>query len=250
VEEVKEKRAHYLYLRSLPLPIREETLHGCRTRLSPEATVRRWWYIDAEGKVLGRLANQIVKIVMGKHKPIYDPAKVLGDFVVVVNAEKVHLTGKKAQQNVYRYHTGWPGGLVEIPHERMLSTKPIEVLRRAVAGMLPKNLLRKERLKLMRIFAGPDHPHLAEDPQPIPDFVKTPSPWVVKKERVVEKADEDYVYVKDEAGNPWEQGTDQTGKKYSVEELEAMLAQPTEVYESAWEEANLDGKIKPPPKKK
>ena len=93
---------------------------------------------------------------MGKHKPIYDRSQNLGDFIVVVNADKVAFTGKKRDQKVYRYHTGWPGGLVTTPVETMYEKKPEEVLRRAVAGMLPKNTLRRERLKLLRIFAGPE----------------------------------------------------------------------------------------------
>mmetsp|Transcript_43847 Transcript_43847/g.104211 ORF Transcript_43847/g.104211 Transcript_43847/m.104211 type:complete len:333 (-) Transcript_43847:191-1189(-) len=247
VEEHKEKRAVYLYQRSLPAPIVEEVLQGCHTRLSPEATVRRWWFVDANNKVVGNLATQLVKVLMGKHKPIFEPSKVMGDFVVVINAEKVHLTGRKKDQNVYRYHTGWPGGLVETSHKQMIATKPIEVLRRAVAGMLPKNLLRKERLKLLRIFAGPEHPHHAEQPLPMPNFLNTPSPWVVKT----------YVppfvrppFVQDEFGNAWPELTDNHGVKYTKEEVELMISQGTTVYDKAWEEANLDGLIKPPPKKK
>jgi large subunit ribosomal protein L13 len=121
---------------------------------------------------------------MGKHKPIYDRSQNLGDFVVVTNAEKVAFTGKKREQKVYRYHTGWPGGLVTTPLETMYEKKPEEVLRRAIAGMLPKNTLRRERLKLLRIFAGEKHPHSAEDLTPLPDnIVKVASPWLIVKER-------------------------------------------------------------------
>jgi hypothetical protein len=101
--------------RTLPAPVVNTVLHGCHTRLEGDATLRRWWYVDAEGQIAGKLAAKIVKVIMGKHKPIYDRSQNLGDFVVVVNADKVAFTGRKREQKVYRYHTGWPGGLVTTP---------------------------------------------------------------------------------------------------------------------------------------
>lgn len=185
-EQRKERREIYLYQRSLPAPIPYVVLHGSHTKLTSASTFRRWWFVDAQDQAMGRLATQIVRVIMGKHKPIYDPSFVVGDFVVVVNAEKVRLTGRKMDQKLYTHHTGFTGGLVRRPVKRLLAEKPEDVLRRAVSGMLPKNLLRRERLKLLRIFAGPTHPHAKEPLEPLPAFLKVPSPWVPIKEEAGE----------------------------------------------------------------
>ncbi|KAJ3553655.1 hypothetical protein NM688_g3490 [Phlebia brevispora] len=120
------------------------------------AYARVWHHVDASDRVLGKLAERIATVLMGKHKPIYDPSVDCGDYVVVSNARKVKVTGKKAQQIVYRHHTMYPGGLKEIPYKQMMEKKPDEIIRQAVSGMLPKNKLRDRRLERLRIFEDED----------------------------------------------------------------------------------------------
>ena len=128
---------------------------------------RRWYLVDAEGKVLGRLATEIATILRGKNKPEYTPHMDMGDFVVVVNADKVVLTGKKEQQKLYRRHTGYPSGLREVPYERMMATHPERVLEKAVRGMLPKNSLGRAMFRKLKVYAGPNHKHEAQKPEKI-----------------------------------------------------------------------------------
>jgi large subunit ribosomal protein L13 len=131
----------------------------------PLEVERKWYVVDAEGKHLGRLATEIVRVLRGKNKPQYTPHVDVGDFVVVVNADRVGVTGRKAQQRVYRRHSGYPGGMKETSYEQMLARKPTEVLRKAVYGMMPKTRLARKQFKKLKIYAGPEHPHLAQDPQ-------------------------------------------------------------------------------------
>ena len=132
----------------------------------PHEVERRWYLVDAEGQTLGRLATEIARILRGKNKPQYTPHVDTGDFVVVVNAEKVVVTGRKAEQKVYYRHTGYPGGLKETSYEVMLERKPTEILRKAVRGMMPKTRLGRQQLRKLKIYAGPEHPHEAQNPQP------------------------------------------------------------------------------------
>jgi large subunit ribosomal protein L13 len=132
----------------------------------PLEVERKWYVVDAEGQTLGRLATEIATILRGKNKPQYTPHVDTGDFVVVVNAEKVIVTGRKAEQKVYRRHSGYPGGLKETSYERMMERRPTEILRRAVKGMMPKNRLARQQLRKLKIYAGPEHPHAAQNPQP------------------------------------------------------------------------------------
>ncbi|HEU4847689.1 MAG TPA: 50S ribosomal protein L13 [Rubrobacteraceae bacterium] len=132
----------------------------------PLEVERKWYVVDAEGQTLGRLATEIATILRGKNKPQYTPHVDTGDFVVVVNAEKVVVTGRKAEQKVYRRHSGYPGGLKETSYERMMERRPTEILRRAVKGMMPKNRLARQQLRKLKIYAGPEHPHAAQNPQP------------------------------------------------------------------------------------
>ncbi len=132
----------------------------------PLEVERKWYVVDAEGRTLGRLATEIATILRGKNKPQYTPHVDTGDFVVVVNAEKVTVTGRKAEQKVYRRHSGYPGGLKETSYERMMERRPTEILRRAVKGMMPKNRLARQQLRKLKIYAGPEHPHAAQNPQP------------------------------------------------------------------------------------
>jgi large subunit ribosomal protein L13 len=131
----------------------------------PLEVERKWYVVDAEGKHLGRLATEIVRVLRGKNKPQYTPHVDVGDFVVVVNADRVTVTGRKAEQRVYRRHSGYPGGMKETSYEQMLARKPTEVLRKAVYGMMPKTRLARKQFKKLKIYAGPEHPHAAQDPQ-------------------------------------------------------------------------------------
>jgi large subunit ribosomal protein L13 len=132
----------------------------------PHTVERKWHLIDADGQTLGRLATEIARLLRGKNKPQYTPHIDTGDFVVVVNAEKVVVTGKKAEQKVYYRHTGYPGGLKETSYEAMRERKPTEILRKAVRGMMPKTRLGRQQLKKLKIYAGPEHPHEAQAPRP------------------------------------------------------------------------------------
>ena len=128
---------------------------------------RQWYLINAEGRVLGRLSAELVKILKGKNKPSYTPHLDTGDFVVVVNAEKITLTGKKMKDKIYYHHTGHPGGIKETSAEKLLAKKPTEMIRIAVKGMLPKNSLGRQMLRKLKIYAGPSHPHEAQKPIPL-----------------------------------------------------------------------------------
>jgi large subunit ribosomal protein L13 len=132
----------------------------------PQAVERKWYVVDAEGQTLGRLATELAVLLRGKHKPQYTPHVDTGDFVVVVNADKVVVTGRKAEQKVYRRHTGYPGGLKTTSYETMMRRKPAEVLRKAVFGMMPKSRLARQQVKKLKVYAGPDHPHEAQTPEP------------------------------------------------------------------------------------
>ena len=129
---------------------------------------RKWWVIDAEGKPLGRLASRIATILRGKNKPTYTPHVDTGDFVIVVNAKKVLLTGRKLEQKMYVRHSGAPGGFRAESYEHVLERKPELPVQKAVKGMLPKNILGRELLTKLKVYAGPDHPHAAQLPQPLP----------------------------------------------------------------------------------
>lgn len=126
---------------------------------------RKWYVVDANGKTLGRLASEVAKILRGKHKPIYTPHVDTGDHVIIINAEKIHLTGKKLDQKLYRRHSGYPSGLKEVPYRRLMETKPTMALYEAVRGMLPKNSLGRQMLKKLRVYAGPNHGHEAQMPE-------------------------------------------------------------------------------------
>jgi len=133
----------------------------------PGEIERHWYVVDAEAKTLGRLATQIADVLRGKNKAAYTPHVDTGDFVVVVNAEKVRVTGQKLDQKIYYHHSGYPGGLRERTLRQQLERRPEEVLRRAVKGMLPKNRLASAQLRKLKIYAGPEHPHAAQNPEPL-----------------------------------------------------------------------------------
>ena len=133
----------------------------------PGEIERRWYVVDAEGQTLGRLATRIADTLRGKNKPQFTPHVDTGDFVVVVNAEKIAVTGKKLDEKIYYRHSGYPGGLKQRTLREQLDRRPTEVLRLAVKGMLPKNKLAARQLTKLKIYAGPEHPHTAQAPEPL-----------------------------------------------------------------------------------
>lgn len=132
---------------------------------SPAAVERKWYVVDANGQTLGRLASEIAKVLRGKNKPIYTPHIDTGDYVIVVNADKVKTTGKKLDQKIYYNHSDYPGGLRETTLKEMMAKKPEEVIRLAVKGMLPKGPLGRAMLTKLHVYAGPEHAHAAQKPE-------------------------------------------------------------------------------------
>lgn len=126
---------------------------------------KKWWIIDAEGAVLGRLATKVANILRGKNKPSFTPFFDTGDFVIIINAEKLKITGKKEDQKKYYRHSGYMGGLKETPYKKMLSTHPERIIKLAVKGMLAKNKLNRKILKKLKIYVGPEHKHIAQRPE-------------------------------------------------------------------------------------
>lgn len=133
-----------------------------------QEVTRKWYIVDAQGQVLGRLASRVASILRGKHKPAFAPHLDVGDHVVVINAEKVHLTGRKLRDKTYRWHTGYIGHLREVTAETMLRTHPERVIEWAVQGMLPKNRLGRAMARKLKVYRGADHPHRAQRPEPLP----------------------------------------------------------------------------------
>jgi len=131
----------------------------------PQEVVHKWFVIDAEGKTLGRLASEVASILRGKKKPIYTPHVDTGDYVIVINAELVEVTGKKRQEKIYKRHTGYPGGLREITFEKLQAKNPEEIIRHAVKGMMPDGRLGRQMFKKLKIYAGAEHPHAAQKPE-------------------------------------------------------------------------------------
>jgi large subunit ribosomal protein L13 len=152
---------------------RSRSLMARRTRAmktyvaKPTDRERNWLIVDADGQTLGRLATQIADALRGKRKPTYTPHIDTGDFVVVINAEKIAVTGKKLTDKRYYRHSGYPGGLKSRSLAEMLDRRPEEVIRIAVKGMLPRNRLARRQITKLKIYAGPDHPHVAQQPQPM-----------------------------------------------------------------------------------
>ena len=142
-----------------------KTLSKVTKSIRPQDVQKDWHIIDANGLVVGRVATIIANILRGKHKPSYTPHVDCGDHVIVINADKVKFTGKKEEQKVYRYHSGYPGGLREVSARRMRETRPVKLLEEAVSGMLPKSKLGKQMYRKLNVYAGPQHPHKAQTPQ-------------------------------------------------------------------------------------
>jgi len=131
------------------------------------AALDKWYVIDANGQVLGRVASKAATILSGKHRPHYAPFLVTGDHVVIINADKIKLTGQKREQKVYRWHTLYPGGLREVKASDVLETRPEEVIREAIFGMLPKTKLRKRLVQRLKVYRAEQHPHAAQRPEPL-----------------------------------------------------------------------------------
>jgi len=132
-----------------------------------EEVGHHWYLVNAERKVLGRLAVGVARVLRGKHKPIYTPHVDTGDFIVVINAKKVSLTGRKLKNKMYYHYTGYPGGIKEMSAEKLLAKKPAEMIRMAIKGMLPKTSLGRQMLRKLKVYAGPSHPHKAQNPIPL-----------------------------------------------------------------------------------
>ena len=132
-----------------------------------EEVERKWFVVDANGKILGRLASEIAQILKGKHKPIYAPHVDVGDHVIVVNADKVRVSGRKEEQKVYYRHTGYPGGIRTTPYSKMKAEHPDRIIKKAVWGMLPHNTLGRRMIKKLRVYAGDEHRHQAQQPEPL-----------------------------------------------------------------------------------
>jgi len=128
---------------------------------------RNWWIVDADGKTLGRVATQIARALRGKHKAVFAPHSDVGDFVIVVNAEKIQVTGQKSMKKMYYHHTGYPGGIKSARFEELQARKPETLIGRAVKGMMAKNALNRGMLRRLKVYAGSAHPHLAQQPKPL-----------------------------------------------------------------------------------
>jgi large subunit ribosomal protein L13 len=129
--------------------------------------IRKWHVVDADGKTLGRLAARVAILLRGKHKPTFTPNVDTGDHVVIINAEKIHLTGDKMKTKTYTHHTGYPGGLKTVTAEHLHEKHPTDILTKAIKGMLPKNPLGKQMARKLKVYAGSDHPHQAQSPEPL-----------------------------------------------------------------------------------
>lgn len=134
----------------------------------PGEIPRRWYLVDAEGQTLGRLSTEVARVLMGKHKPVFAPNVQMGDFVIVVNAAKIRLTGNKWKDKIYRHHSQYPGGLKEIRAKDLIKRHPTRLIEKAVRGMLPKNRIGDRLIRKMKVYAGEQHPHKAQKPEPFP----------------------------------------------------------------------------------
>lgn len=128
---------------------------------------RKWYVVDATDLVLGDIASRVASILRGKHKPIYTPSVDTGDYVVIINADKIRVTGNKANYKLYKHYTGYAGGLREIPYKEVLKKHPERILEHAIKGMLPKNSLGRQMFKKLKVYAGPDHKHGGQNPEPL-----------------------------------------------------------------------------------
>ena len=135
------------------------------TMAKPLEVERKWYVVDATDQVVGRLATNVAAVLRGKHKPTFTPNVDTGDYVIIVNADKVRLTGNKENKKTYRYHTGFPGGIREIPYAELLEKHPERILEKAIKGMLPHNKLGRQMYRKLKVYAGPEHAHAAQMPE-------------------------------------------------------------------------------------
>ncbi len=133
----------------------------------PESVTRDWYIVDATDKTLGRLATEVARRLRGKHKPVYTPHVDTGDYIIILNAAKVRVTGDKAKKKIYHHHTGFPGGIKSITFDKLLARSPERIIEKAVKGMLPKGPLGRQMYRKMKVYAGTEHPHTAQQPQPL-----------------------------------------------------------------------------------
>ncbi|HHX13420.1 MAG TPA: 50S ribosomal protein L13 [Clostridiales bacterium] len=131
----------------------------------PHEVERKWYLIDAEGKTLGRLCTEAASILRGKKKPIFTPHVDTGDYVIIINAEKIEVTGRKREKKIYKHYTGYPGGLREVTFEKLQAKKPEEIIRHAVKGMMPKGKLGREMFRKLKVYTGTEHKHAAQKPE-------------------------------------------------------------------------------------
>lgn len=131
----------------------------------PQNVERKWFIVDAEGKTLGKVASRVASILRGKHKSTFTPHVDCGDYVIVINAEKVEVTGRKRKNKIYKRHTGYPGGLKEVTFQQLQAAKPEEIIRHSVKGMMPKGKLGRQMYKKLKVYAGPEHGHAAQKPE-------------------------------------------------------------------------------------
>ena len=132
---------------------------------TPAIIERNWWVIDARGMTLGRLASKVAPFLRGKHKPYFTPHLDTGDYIIIVNADKIHVTGKRMDQKIYYRHSGYPGGLKQMTLREMMKRRPTRPVKLAIKGMLPKGPLGRQMMKKLKVYAGPQHPHQAQQPQ-------------------------------------------------------------------------------------
>src|SRR4029078_11893676 len=185
----------------------------------PGEIARDWYLVDAEGKTLGRLATQIADRLRGKSKPVFTPHVDTGDFVVVLNAEKIAVTGKKLEQKMYYKHSGYPGGLRERTLQEQLDRQPTEVLRKAVKGMLPRTKLGRAQLTKLKIYAGPEHPHEAQAPTTLEVEMATPAQYLGTGKRKTSVA---RVILRPGDGDTWING--KKIEEYFPRQVHRMLA--------------------------
>lgn len=152
----------------------------------PGDIVREWWLVDAEGVVLGRLASEVAKRLRGKHKPTFSPHLDTGDHVIIVNASKVVMTGNKLTDKYLYTHSGYPGGLREVPYSKIMSTRPEAAVEKAVKGMLPSNKLGRAMLKKLKVYAGAEHPHASQNPKPL-DLKEVAAPHNPEQAHTIEE---------------------------------------------------------------
>ena len=131
----------------------------------PQNVERKWFIVDAEGKTLGKVASRVASILRGKHKSTFTPHVDCGDYVIVINAEKVEVTGRKRKNKIYKRHTGYPGGLKEVTFQQLQAAKPEEIIKHAIKGMMPKRKLSRQMYKKLKVYAGPEHGHAAQKPE-------------------------------------------------------------------------------------